>query len=88
MADKQSGARAEASSRGLILRVLSPEEPLCLLFLFPFSPHSHRGLSPRTTEFNPSSQISLYKPLPQAQNHTTHILGFVRRLAAAPSAEG
>lgn len=36
MADKQSGAKAEASSRGLILRVLSPEEPLCRLFFFPF----------------------------------------------------
>lgn len=47
MADKQSGAKAEASSRGLILRVLSPEEPLCLLFLFPFPigiEGSHRAL--------------------------------------------
>lgn len=35
MADKQSGAKAEASSRGLSQQVLSPEEPLCLLFLFP-----------------------------------------------------
>lgn len=47
MADKQSGAKAEASSRGLILRALSPEEPLCLLFLFPFPigmEGSHRAL--------------------------------------------
>lgn len=34
-------------------------------------PHRHRGLSPRTTEFTPSSHISLYKPLPRAQSRTT-----------------
>lgn len=36
IADKQRKAKAEASSRGLIQQVLSPEEPLCLLFLFFF----------------------------------------------------
>lgn len=36
MADKQSRAKAEASSRGLRLQVLSPEEPLCLHFLCPY----------------------------------------------------
>ncbi len=71
MADKQSGAKAEASSRGLILQVLSPEEPLCLPFSL-FLPQRHRGLSPRTTEFTPSSHTLLYEPLPQAQKHTTH----------------
>lgn len=64
MADKQSGAKAEASSRGLILRVLSPEEPLCLFFLSPF-PIGIQG-SRRALQSSPPVHT-------QAQNRTTHI---------------
>lgn len=65
MADKQSEAKAPASSRGLTLQVLSPEETLCLLFLFLF-PNGTEDLN-AAAEFTLTSHPLLYKQLVEAQ---------------------